>query len=90
MNCQHVVTSGDCRFILLPLPCMKITLELDLPDDAPLFRLPPAVTDRLRLLLDRQDAGEPMTGQELHEAEGLIEMSELFRLLRLRTRRIKP
>ena len=67
---------------------MTIMLEVDLPDDPARLRMPQAVADRLHSLLDRQDAGDPLTDQERKEAEGLVEMAELISLLRLRTRRI--
>ena len=46
------------------------------------------VSERLHNLLDRQDRGEALTPAERTEAEGLVELSELLSLLRLRTQRI--
>lgn len=40
---------------------MTLTLNVDLPADLAQFRLPDAVASRLRNLLDRQDAGQPLT-----------------------------
>lgn len=48
------------------------------------FELPDAVQARLRLLLDRQDAGDPLTPAERREAEGLVDLAEFLSLLRLR------
>ena len=66
---------------------MTYTLQIDLPDDLPRFRLPEAVAARLQALLDRQDSGQPLTPQEREEAQGLVSVSELLTLLRLRAKR---
>jgi hypothetical protein len=62
-----------------------VTIELELPDDLALFRLPPGVNDRLQELLDRQDSGIRLSEAERREAEGLVDLAELLTLLRLRT-----
>ena len=67
---------------------MTLTLEVELPDDLPRLRLPRAVAARLQALLDRQDSGQPLSGQEREEAEGLVNMAELLTLLRLRAERM--
>jgi hypothetical protein len=67
---------------------MTLTLEVDLPDDLARFRLPKAVAARLQTLLDRQDAGQPLTAQEHDEAEGLVNLAEFLTLLRLRAERL--
>ena len=67
---------------------MTLTLEVDLPTDLARFRLPEAVAARLQSLLDRQDAGTPLTTQEREEAEGLVDLAELLTLLRLRAERL--
>jgi hypothetical protein len=67
---------------------MTMTLEVDLPADLARFQLPEAVAARLQALLDRQDAGQPMTEQERAEAEGLVNLAELLTLLRQRAERI--
>ena len=69
---------------------MTLTLEVDLPADLARFRLPEAVAARLQTLLDRQDAGQPLTTQEREEAEGLVNLTEFLTLLRLRTQRMMP
>jgi hypothetical protein len=69
---------------------MTLTLELELPEDLDRFRLPEAVAARLQSLLDRQDAGQPLTPQERAEAEGLVNLAELLTLLRLRVERLTP
>jgi hypothetical protein len=45
------------------------------------------VAARLQLL-DRQDAGQPLSPEEREEAEGLVNLAELLTLLRLRTERL--
>jgi hypothetical protein len=61
-----------------------VTIELDLPNDLARFRLPVAVNNRVRKLLDRQENGIPLKKTERREAEGLAELAELLTLLRLR------
>jgi hypothetical protein len=63
---------------------MTVTIEVDLPNDLAQFRLPERVAARLHDLLDRQDAGQPLTEQERAEAEGLVDLAEFLTLLRLR------
>jgi hypothetical protein len=69
---------------------MTVTLEVDVPTDLAGLRLPPAVDARLHSLLDRQDAGTPLTDQERAEAEGLVNLVEFLSLLRLRAERLAP
>jgi hypothetical protein len=69
---------------------MTVTLEIELPADLDRFRLPQAVAARLQSLLDRQEAGEPLTPEERAEAEGLVNLAEFLTLLRLRAERISP
>ncbi len=66
---------------------MTFTIEVDLPADLARLQLPSAVAERLQDLLDRQDSGQPLTAQERHEAEGLVELAEFLTLLRLRAER---
>ena len=66
---------------------MSLTLDLDLPADLDRLRLPLAVAHRLQGLLDRQDAGHPLTADERAEAEGLVDLVDLLALLRLRAER---
>ena len=65
-----------------------VLVELEVPTDLDRLRLPQGVNDRLQDLLDRQDQGEALTAAERTEAEGLVDLSELLALLRLRTQRI--
>jgi hypothetical protein len=65
----------------------RVTFDVELPGDLSRFRLPPGVQDRLRHLLDRQDAGTALTKAERREAEGLVNLAELLSLLRLRAER---
>jgi hypothetical protein len=67
---------------------MTLTLEVDLPADLAQFRLPDAVAARLHDLLDRQDAGQPLTERERAEADGLVNLAEFLTLLRLRAERL--
>jgi hypothetical protein len=64
-------------------------VEVQAPDDLARFRLPAGVQSRLQDLLDRQDAGHPLTDAERSEAEGLVNVAELLTWLRLRTERGK-
>ena len=66
---------------------MPLTLAIDPPADLARFRLPAAVAARLHSLLDRQDAGQPLSADEWAEAEGLVELADLLTLLRLRAGR---
>ena len=66
---------------------MTLTLEVELPDDLARLRLPYGVETRLQTLLDRQDSGQPLTGVEREEAEGLVNLAEFLTLLRLREER---
>ena len=67
---------------------MRNGLTIDLPMPAALtdFKLPVGVQRRLTALLDRQDAGTPLTPAERREAEGLVEMAEFLSLLKLRAK----
>ncbi len=60
---------------------------IELPVEMLHFRLPEAVQARLQDLLDRQDAGEKLTGRERDEAEGLVDLAEFLSLLELRSLR---
>jgi hypothetical protein len=62
-------------------------IEIELPDDLPLFRLPDGVQARLNMLLDKQGAFA-LTDSERREAEGLVDLADLLSLLRLRAERI--
>ncbi len=65
----------------------QILIQLEIPSDLVRFRLPEGVEQRLQYLLDRQDQGEKLTPAERMEAEGLVNLSELLSLLRLRAER---
>ena len=67
---------------------MTLTLQVELPDDLARLRLPSAVAARLQSLLDRQDAGTPLSTAEREEAEGLVNLAEFLTLLRLREQRM--
>ncbi len=63
---------------------VRVHLELDLPEDMAGLVLPEGVDRRLHSLLDKQDRGEPLTEDEVVEAEGLVNLAELLSLIRLR------
>ena len=67
-----------------------IQLRLHAPGDLGKFRLPAGVQQRLSQLLDRQDQGFPLTAAERLEAEGLVDLSEMLSLLKLRSSRPQP
>ena len=69
---------------------MAVTLDVELPADLDRFRLPQALNARLQSLLDRQDAGRPLSDEERAEAKGLVDLAEFLTLLRLRTERLAP
>ncbi len=81
-----------------PAACAFPATSLALPDtalalsdavtsgDVLRLSLPPAVAARLRSLLERQDAGKPLTAAERDEAQGLLDIAEFFVLQRLRQR----
>lgn len=62
----------------------QVVITLEMPDDMPKLHLPNGVHQRLQELLDRQDRGEPLSPAEREEAEGLVNLADLFTLLRLR------
>ena len=66
---------------------MSLTIDVDLPADLARLRLPAAVASRLQSLLDRQDAGYPLTDDERAEADGLADLADLLTLLRMRAER---
>ena len=65
-----------------------IQLKVEMPGDLARFRLPKGLQKRLQALLDKQDQGKPLTLAEKGEAEGLVELSEVLSLLRLRSQRL--
>jgi hypothetical protein len=64
-----------------------LTQTIEIPADLVCLHLPDAVQERLQYLLDKQDAGRPLTEQERREAEGLVELADFLSLLHLRARR---
>lgn len=71
----------------MAIGAQHVEIGIDLPEDLPRLALPEGVDRRLQALLDKQDAGEPLTADERAEAEGLVTLSELLDLLRLRASR---
>jgi len=66
---------------------MSVTIELDMPDDMKQFRLPKGVNHRLQELLDKQSRDGKLPRAERLEAEGLVNLTEMLSLLRLRAER---
>ncbi len=66
----------------------RVLVELEIPTELEQFKLPKGVDQRLQALLDRQDMGEELSHSERMEAEGLVDLSELLSLLRLRAQRV--
>jgi len=64
-----------------------VQIQIEMPGDLARFRLPKGVQKRLKMLLDKQDRGQPLTAAERGEAEGLVDLSEVLSLLRLRAQR---
>jgi hypothetical protein len=65
---------------------LALLSDLVTPSSASRLSLPPAVAGRLRSLLERQDAGTPLTPVERAEAQGLLDIAEYFVVQRLRQR----
>ena len=63
-------------------------IRIEMPVGPEKIQLPKAVDKRLQTLLDKQDNGGKLTGQERKEAEGLVELAELLSLMRVRSERI--
>jgi hypothetical protein len=61
---------------------------IEIPVDLVRFQLPEGVQARLQYLLDRQEAGEPLTPEERQEAEGLVDLADFLSWLRLRSQRV--
>ncbi len=57
---------------------------VELPADIANYVFPAGLDRRLQFLLDKQDGGEVLTEDEQAEAEGIVELDALLRLLRLR------
>ena len=64
-----------------------MAFQLEVPDDLARFQLPAGVQHRLDSLLDQQDRGVPLSADEQHEAEGLVNLADLLSVLRLRAER---
>ena len=65
-----------------------VHINLDVPAEYSAFRLPRALHRRLQFLLDAQDNGNSLTTDEREEAEGLVDLSELLTVLRMRAERV--
>ena len=65
----------------------SILVELNLPKDWKTFRLPPALDDRLRELLDRQDRDGKLSGRDRREARALTELVDMLSPMKARAHR---
>jgi hypothetical protein len=65
----------------------RVKIQIEMPGELAWFRLPQGVQKRLRMLLDKQDTGKPLSTAEKREAKGLADISEALSLLRLRAQR---
>ncbi len=65
----------------------SVLIKLDMPGDLGTFRLPKSVNRRLQELLDKQSRDGKLSARERREAEGLVDLSEMLTLLRLRAER---
>lgn len=63
-------------------------IKIEVPLSTNQFKLPKAVNNRLQELLDRQDQGKKLSVAEKEEAEGLVDLSEMLSLLRMRSERV--
>ncbi len=70
------------------MPRVSVVMEIEVPEDLERFCLPAGVQHRLQELLDKQDGGQPLTGDERREAEGLANLADLLSLLRRRAERV--
>ena len=57
-----------------------VRIEIEVPQELALFRLPDDVRERLTSLLSKQNDGQPLTDPERREAEGLADLADLFLL----------
>src|SRR6266571_1110749 len=78
--------AGNIRFEGCVM-AQAVQIEIEMPGDLARFRLPKGVQKRLQKRLDKQDQGRGLTGAEKSEAEGLVDLSEVLSLLRLRAER---
>jgi len=67
-----------------------VDFEIEVPADLARLHLPEGVDRRLHALLDKQDAGTPLSPDEQAEAEGLVDLADLLTLLRLRSSKSAP
>ena len=72
-----------------------VMIQVDLPKHWRTFRMPRGLQSRLQELLDRQDQTGKLTRRERQEANALVELSEMFSLMKLRVhlaakRRLRP
>jgi hypothetical protein len=78
------VSAGKKRIM-----AQAVQIKVEMPGDLARFRLPKGVQERLLALLDKQDHGQKLTAAERREAEGLVDLTEVLSLLRLRAQRVR-
>jgi hypothetical protein len=62
----------------------SLLIKVDLPKDWKYFSMPAALNDRLQDLLDKQDETGKLSRKERREAEALVELAEVFSLMKVR------
>lgn len=82
---RYAFCVAETETIENPLMSQSIHLDLELPDDLALFKLPAGVKERLTSLLDKQDSGQALTDQEKREAE-LVVLADTLTYLGLKTK----
>lgn len=71
--------------VFIPVHTMsEVLVKLEIPRDWKKFRLPAALNNRLRELLDRQDSGHKLSRAERGEAQALVELVDMLTLMKLR------
>lgn len=74
--------------LLVRYMAQNARIKIEMPVSPEKIRLPKGVDLRLQTLLDKQDRGEKLTAKERKEAEGLVELSEMLSLMRVRSERV--
>ena len=65
----------------------SVHFEVEVSDDLERFRLPGGVQHRLQELLDKQDDGLELRGEDQREAENVVDLADLLALPQLRAGR---
>lgn len=88
MSAVVVNTTSDSyrglKIAKLILRKQPMLLEVNLPADWKHFSMPAALNERLQELLDKQDETGKLSRKERREAEALVNLSEVFSLMKIR------